>query len=134
MGERGRMGMGIKRILRTAGLIPGVVLLALILLSPRIIFAHAVLLESVPAAGSLTAGPAITVQLRFNSRVDGKRSRVVLVTPDGKTYPLDIAPQTAADTLNAPAKRLLKGNYKLQWQVLAADGHITRGEFPFAIQ
>jgi methionine-rich copper-binding protein CopC len=96
--------------------------------------AHAVLLDSVPAAGSLTAGPAITVQLRFNSRVDGKRSRIVLITPDGKTYPLDIAPQSSPDILNAPARGLLEGGYKLQWQVLASDGHITRGEVPFRIK
>lgn len=97
-------------------------------------FAHAVLLDSVPAAGSLTAGPAITVQLRFNSRVDGKRSRINVVTPDGQHYDLSIAPQTSPDTLNAPAKHLLAGAYKLQWQVLAADGHITRGEVPFRIK
>ena len=107
--------------------------LALSLVAPQI-FAHAVLLDSVPAAGTVTAGPAVTFQLRFNSRVDGKRSRLTLVYPDGKTYPLDIASQTAPNLLNAPAKHLLPGNYKVQWQVLAADGHITRGEFPITIR
>jgi methionine-rich copper-binding protein CopC len=28
---------------------------------------------------------------------------------------------------------LLPGEYRLRWQVLASDGHITRGEIPFAV-
>jgi len=96
--------------------------------------AHAVLVSSVPTAGDVVAGPALTMQLKFNSRVDGKRSRLDLVYPDGKLYPLSIAPQSAPDTLNAPAHGLLPGGYKIRWQVLAADGHITRGEVPFAIR
>lgn len=96
--------------------------------------AHAVLMSSVPSAGDFLAGPAITMQLRFNSRVDGKRSRLTLVYPDGKLYPLDITPQSSPDVLNAPAHGLLGGLYKVRWQVLAADGHITRGEFSFTIR
>ena len=90
-------------------------------------------MSSVPTAGDTIAGPALTMQLKFNSRVDGKRSRLMLVYPDGKLYPLDIAPQSSPDTLNAPARGLLGGAYKLRWQVLATDGHITRGEIPFTI-
>lgn len=99
-----------------------------------LVFAHAVLLDSTPKAGGVVAGPAIAVELRFNSRVDSKRSRLSLVTPDSKIYPLDIAAQHSPDTLTAPAKGLLPGNYKIRWQVLAADGHITRGEVPFTIK
>jgi len=29
---------------------------------------------------------------------------------------------------------LTDGNYRLQWQVLATDGHITRGEFSFEVR
>ena len=96
--------------------------------------AHAILVSSVPASGDVLAGPAIMIQLKFNSRVDGKRSVMTLVYPDGKPYPLDITPQSAPETLNAPARKLLSGVYKVRWQVLAADGHITRGEFPFTIR
>jgi methionine-rich copper-binding protein CopC len=28
---------------------------------------------------------------------------------------------------------LLPGEYRLRWQVLASDGHITRGEISFAV-
>jgi len=29
---------------------------------------------------------------------------------------------------------LVRGAYKLRWQVLAADGHITRGEISFEVK
>jgi methionine-rich copper-binding protein CopC len=28
---------------------------------------------------------------------------------------------------------LAAGAYRLRWQVLASDGHITRGEIPFTV-
>ncbi len=101
---------------------------------PSQLDAHAVLVSAVPEAGSILAGPAIAIQLRFNSRIDAKRSRLTLVYPDGQPSVLDISPSSSPDTLNAPAKGLTPGAYKLRWQVLAADGHITRGEVPFTIR
>ena len=98
------------------------------------IFGHAVLLKSTPEANSLTAGPAITVELTFNSRVNGKLSHISLVTPDGKVYPLTVQAQRAPEVLTAPAKDLIAGKYRIRWQVLASDGHITRGEVPIVIK
>ena len=98
------------------------------------VWAHAVLKRAVPDAGSIIAGPAITFLLQFNTRVDSKRSRLSLVTPDGKTMSLDIGPQPTPDALVAPAKGLLTGEYKLRWQVLASDGHITRGQYSFRVR
>jgi methionine-rich copper-binding protein CopC len=109
-----------------------VVLLILAGLSPA--FAHALLKKSIPASGAVVAGPAFTFTLQFNSRVDGKRSRMSVVMPDGKTRTLDIGEQPSPDTLIAPVKGLLAGEYKLVWQVLAADGHISRGSYPFQVR
>lgn len=95
--------------------------------------AHAVLLEAVPAAHATLPGPKVDIRLRFNSRVDGTRSRLALVFPDQSTHPLSIARQVSPDTLNSQAADLQTGQYRLRWQVLAADGHITRGEVPFEV-
>ncbi len=35
--------------------------------------------------------------------------------------------------LRATASGLRPGTYKLRWQVLAIDGHITRGDIPFRV-
>jgi copper resistance protein C len=95
--------------------------------------AHAVLLESNPSLKGTIAGPDVPIKLRFNVRIDSSRSRLALVRPDGSTQPLEISKQSPADSLSANATGLLPGDYVLRWQVLASDGHITRGEIPFAV-
>ena len=95
--------------------------------------AHAVLLESNPTLKSAVSGPDVPVKLRFNVRIDALRSRLTLIRPDGSAQPLEISRQTRADTLSAEATGLAAGAYRLRWQVLASDGHITRGEIPFTV-
>ena len=95
--------------------------------------AHAVLLESSPALKSTVSGPDVPIKLRFNVRIDGSRSRLTLVAPDGSMRTLEISQSAGPDTLSAQAKGLAPGEYRLRWQVLASDGHITRGEIPFSL-
>jgi copper resistance protein C len=95
--------------------------------------AHAVLLESSPALKSSVSGPDVPLKLRFNVRIDAARSRLTLVDPDGTLHTLEIHGQDGPDTLSAQAKGLRPGAYRLRWQVLASDGHITRGEIPFTV-
>ena len=97
-------------------------------------WAHAILLEATPAANSKVAGPEIAIRLRFNSRIDAQRSRLTLILPDGSNRKLELLPQPSPDVLNSQVTGLADGNYRLQWQVLATDGHITRGEFSFEVR
>ncbi len=115
-------------------------LCALILLAVVAVFfvatpvsAHAVLLESNPSLKSVVSGPDVPIKLRFNVRIDALRSRLTLIRPDGTAQALEISKQTPADTLSAEATGLAAGAYRLRWQVLASDGHITRGEIPFTV-
>jgi methionine-rich copper-binding protein CopC len=95
--------------------------------------AHAVLLESNPPPKGSVPGPDVPIKLRFNVRIDATRSRLTLVRPDGSAQPLAISKPASADTLSAQASSLPAGNYRIRWQVLASDGHITRGEIPFTV-
>jgi methionine-rich copper-binding protein CopC len=95
--------------------------------------AHAVLLESNPSLKSAVLGPDVAIKLRFNVRIDALRSRLTLIHPDGSAQTLEITKQAPADTLLADANGLAAGAYRLRWQVLASDGHITRGEIPFTV-
>jgi methionine-rich copper-binding protein CopC len=95
--------------------------------------AHAVLLQSTPPLNSSVSGPNVPVKLRFNVRIDALRSRLTLLRPDGSAQALEISKETPADTLSAEANGLAAGAYRLRWQVLASDGHITRGEIPFTV-
>ena len=100
---------------------------------PHMALAHAVLLSSSPQKDAAVSGPDISINLRYNSRVDGARSTLSLQKPDGTIEKIDTVAQPAPDVLSATGRGLVKGAYVLRWQVLASDGHITRGEVPFQI-
>ena len=110
-------------------------LLAIILVTgfPRPAWAHAILMESKPALHSSIKGPDVAIWLRFNVRIDGSRSRLRLVAPDGSQQTLTLAKQSSPDILQSQAGSLKPGAYKLQWQALASDGHMSRGEVPFTV-
>jgi copper resistance protein C len=95
--------------------------------------AHAILLESSPSINTTVAGPSIPIKLRFNVRIDATRSRLTLVTPDASTQLLAISKNAPADILASQAQGVIPGEYRIRWQVLASDGHITRGEIPFKV-
>lgn len=99
----------------------------------RTTIAHAILLASSPSQKSTIAGPGVPIELRFNVRIDASRSRLTLILPGGAAQPLEIRKQTSADTLSSEASGLQAGVYRLRWQVLASDGHITRGEILFTV-
>jgi hypothetical protein len=107
-----------------------VVLLSLLLL-PGVASAHAILMQSQPATqSSVAAGPAELV-LRYNSRIDGARSRLTLRAGNAERI-LPLRPDSPADSLAARAE-LTPGDYVLHWQVLAVDGHMTRGDVRFSV-
>jgi methionine-rich copper-binding protein CopC len=108
--------------------------LALLVAASPAAFAHAILVEASPAAKSTVNGPDVEVRLRFNSRIDAPRSHLALVGPARQSRALTLERQTAPEVLAAKAAGLSPGAYKLRWQVLAADGHITRGEVPFQVK
>jgi methionine-rich copper-binding protein CopC len=95
---------------------------------------HAIVLSTTPGLRETVPGPDIPIKIRFNSRIDSKRSRLTLLAPDGKETALGIVNVSSEDSLISEAKGLKSGVYFLRWQVLALDGHITRGEVPFRVQ
>jgi copper resistance protein C len=95
--------------------------------------AHAIIVESSPALDASVKGPDVPVTLRFNSRIDRQRSRVLLLDAAGKSSRLALADSGPPDILTGTAHGLAAGDYKLRWQVLAIDGHITRGDIPFHV-
>jgi methionine-rich copper-binding protein CopC len=107
---------------------------ALLAASSRPALAHAVLVSSTPQKNAAVSGPDITINLKYNSRIDGARSTLSLLKPDGTVEKIGAPAQVAPDVLSATGHGLAKGAYVLRWQVLATDGHITRGEVPFQVQ
>jgi copper resistance protein C len=111
----------------------GISLAATLLLFVGILEAHAILKESNPAANGKVAGPDVPITLKYNVRIDPKLSKLQLLHPDNSTTDLSIDGQPSPDTLSSKATGLKPGAYRIRWQVLAPDGHITRGEVPFTV-
>jgi len=104
-----------------------------LLLSPSLpAAAHAILLRSVPAIGGSVPAGAVALELHYNSRIDAGRSRLTLIRADHSDSVLPIVPDPAPDVLRAQVM-LPPGSYVVRWQVLAVDGHITRGDVPFTV-
>jgi methionine-rich copper-binding protein CopC len=96
--------------------------------------AHAILLSATPAQKAVMHGSEISIKLRFNSRIDGKRSRLLLISSDGAQRTLPIGDQPSPDTVTSRATGLRTDSYVIRWLVLANDGHVTRGELLFRVQ
>jgi hypothetical protein len=104
------------------------------LFAPRMLLAHALLVSSQPGVNSTVSGPEVAVLLKYNSRVDMEHSTLTLLAPDGKVEKVAIEGEPAPGSLSAKLTGLVKGAYVLRWQVLATDGHITRGKVPFRVE
>ena len=103
-------------------------------LASRVAWAHAVLLSAQPGENSTVDGPDVAVLLKYNSRLDTQHSTLTLLAPDGKVEKVAIGGQPAPGLLSAKLTGLVKGAYELRWQVLAIDGHVTRGKVLFQIR
>lgn len=108
--------------------------LALILAAPGLAWAHAIVLTSTPALDAQVLGPEIAVTVKFNSRIDHQRSRLSIIDADGAAQELKLDDKAPVDALVGKATGLAPGKYKIRWQVLAIDGHITRGDIPFTVK
>lgn len=95
---------------------------------------HAILVRSTPKANEEVSSGDLKLEFEFNARVDAARSTLQLVLPGGETEKLELLPQPSPAILAAKASRLAPGPYRIRWQVLTNDGHITRGEVPFKVK
>jgi methionine-rich copper-binding protein CopC len=108
--------------------------LALLFAAPGLALAHAIVVSSSPALDSAVPGPEIMVTVKFNSRIDHQRSRLSIIDAAGAAQELTLEDKTPVDALIGKATGLAPGKYKVRWQVLAVDGHITRGDIPFTVK
>ncbi len=107
--------------------------LPLLLALPAGAEAHAILVSSRPAADSTVPSGPTELEFRYNSRIDASRSRLTLTGPDGKLVVIPIAAGAGNDVLLSRVD-LKPGPQTVRWQVLAVDGHITRGDVPFTVR
>jgi methionine-rich copper-binding protein CopC len=135
--EEGRSGLDMRRNnpMFKPGFVAAIVVgCSIAMLAPKAALAHAVLVSSQPAVNSTVTGPEVAVLLKYNSRVDREHSTLTLLDPDGRVVKVTIESESSPGLLSAKLTGLVKGAYVLRWQVLATDGHITRGKVPFRVE
>jgi methionine-rich copper-binding protein CopC len=105
--------------------------------------AHAILIDSQPKPAAEVQGPDVEVSLEFNSRIDASRSSLSLAHDDGVPGPaavgagaqsLHIAESSEPNKLATKLLGLEPGSYRLRWQVLSVDGHVSRGDVKFKVR
>jgi methionine-rich copper-binding protein CopC len=94
--------------------------------------AHAILVASTPAPYAHVKPGNLPILLRYNSRIDTGRCKLTLQAPDRSIIRLPASAGAGPDQLTADAS-VAPGDYVLRWQVLAVDGHITRGDVRFTV-
>jgi copper resistance protein C len=107
---------------------------AMVAVSTGIAHAHAIVVAAQPAMDSTVARGELEIRLDFNSQIDRQRSRLSLQRPDGSEVIVALAPDGPAGVLAGRAQATQSGHWKLRWQVLSLDGHITRGEVRFSVR
>ena len=100
---------------------------------PAAAHAHAIILDSMPAANAALTGNDLSIRLHYNSRIDHARSKLTLFGPDNTPQPVTLDSDAPTDLLTASVHSLTPGAWRLRWQVLSVDGHITRGDIPFTV-
>ncbi|HEY2968246.1 MAG TPA: copper resistance CopC family protein [Casimicrobiaceae bacterium] len=122
-----------RRAARALGVLLGVAAAA-VALSPDIARAHAIVMAAQPAMNSTVLPGELEIRLDFNSRIDQKRSRLSLQRPDGTEVAVALTAGGPPGVLAGHAQVAESGRWKLRWQVLSLDGHITRGEVDFSVR
>lgn len=112
----------------------GALLTTALLLGPATAaMAHAILVRSQPAVNGVVGAGPLGIEFSFNSRIDRARSRLTLTGPDHAEVVLPILPDGPENVILSRAD-VTSGVYSVHWQVLATDGHITRGVVPFTVE
>jgi methionine-rich copper-binding protein CopC len=99
-------------------------------------FAHAKLVATMPADGSLVAAPT-ELRLRFDEPVEVKLSGVDLSDSAGNAIATGAAAADPADppTVVIPVSIPLKaGRYKAHWHAVSDDMHRVEGDFAFEVK
>ncbi len=95
--------------------------------------AHSSLLEAVPHEGAVVAAGDLSVELRFDSRIDPRFSQLTVFAPDGSRSVLKLQVGDKPSVLKATGTRLGIGRYLLHWRVLSVDGHADQGQISFEV-
>lgn len=113
----------------------GMLLLILLGLSPKAVWAHTNLITADPVPGALLSRSPQEIRLTFGEPND-PLSRITLFAPGFRAIPgvgTSVNP-AAPEQLIATLPPLEPDTYTVQWMAVATDKHIVRGSYTFGVQ
>ena len=100
---------------------------------PAATLGHATLVSGDPAPGSTVETAPSRVSATFDDELDGAKSSIVLVGPDGQTVGTGSLAPEDSHVLAVIVPPLGPGTYEVRWTAATADGHIERGTYRFTV-
>jgi len=99
---------------------------------PVVSFAHAHLLQSLPAEGSTLSVAPTQFSLKF-SEVAHLTALSLQKQDDAQARKITPLPTEASAQFSVPAPRLESGVYELRYRVISADSHVVAGSVHFTV-
>ena len=97
------------------------------------VWAHAYLNESTPRAEEQLTTVPTELNLLFTEAVETKLSLVELIGAAGESYILkNMNSETISNELRFEMPVISADVYRVVWQALSVDGHVTQGEYRFS--
>lgn len=110
-----------------------VALIGLVGMTAGVAKAHASLVASDPAAGSVLPAAPTEITLTFNEPVSVGLGGIRVFDGRGTEIEVGQTRQTSATVVAATAPTLADGSYVVDWQVISADSHPAHGAFTFQV-
>jgi copper transport protein len=107
-----------------------------VLLTPALVFAHARLVRSTPAANSRDEVSPTSLSLWFSERPELRFTRLRLLDSSGTEIRLGAVANVVGDRMGVTAtidQQLTPGKYTVAWTTAAADGHPIKGRYSFTV-
>jgi copper transport protein len=121
-----------RQLLRRMYAMVGLATLLLFGIPAQPAFAHAELLSSSPAAGSVLDNAPSSLVLTWSEPVTSNALQVRLVDELGSALDAHVMAMGTTTTMHVP-QALTPGSYLISWKVISADGHLVSGLIPFAV-
>lgn len=105
---------------------------ALLLVTAPSASAHDALVSTSPASGAALTAPPAAITLTFEEPPTTQGMAVSLTAPDGTVEKL--TPSLSGEVITAPVTgTLAPGAYRVNWRIVADDGHPVVGTFAFTL-
>jgi putative copper export protein/methionine-rich copper-binding protein CopC len=113
-----------------------ILLLVLLCLAPRSLWAHTALTAASPAAGARLGSSPRGLRLTFTEAIELGFSSLELTGPGGEVAlgKLGLSPDSSNVLVASIGETLAPGSYTVHWRTASADGHPARGSYTFSVE